>query len=603
MRAVAGLGLVLVVQGADYPDSPPLSFEADVTITETGLTRKGHIAFDAVGKRSYEYINELEQTSYKIQEEGSLNTLSFTVIPTKPTPTCVCDKLRETAVDDPWYWFLGGAKNSTGCSGGSLYSNAMKGYPGTGVTQPFTNLCLNGQTPVYSDDGARKITFDTFTPGRPKNFNMSVLEPFLPNCAQNCNYGKAKKYTLPLLSKATPSPKVGDPAQEPPASFSADVTFKSSTSTDKGTYAVDAVARRSYMYHEGSESTKLVIQEDGYLETYVYTIIATQPNPTCVCKRFSPSAVQSPWFIYLDGAQNSSGCSGGSLYTNSMKAYPGAGSSPIPQSICLNGATPVYTEAGDSRITFDTFTAGRPAAWNVSALTQFLPACVRDCNDAGVGETVASELFRFPENKAVKRQTAPKKKVAAAGNWPQSPAASFSAEVTFTAPGGVSSKGTVQWDSVARRAYTTHADSQQTKYTLQNVENRLQTYVYTVVPTQPSPTCVCNVLENTDVRDPWYIFMGGAMNSTGCSGGTLYTNEMEGFAGSNILPPPSSICMNGNTPVYSEHGSSRVTYDSFTAGRPSEWNTTALEEFLPSCSLTCNTVRGQGVFHHVVHNF
>jgi len=305
----------------------------------------------------------------------------------------------------------------------------------------------------------------------------------------------------------------------------------------------------------------------------------------------------------LDGVQNSTGCSGGSLYTNSMKAYPGAGSSPIPRSICMNGATPVYTDTGDERITFDTFTAGRPAQWNISSLLPNLPDCTHDCNEAAAGETVSSELFRFPENKGIKRQTAPKKEVAAAGNWPQSPPASFSADVTFTAPGGVTSKGSVVWDSVARRAYTYNADSQQTKITLQNVGNRIQTYVYNVIPTEPSPTCDCYVLENTDVADPWYIFMGGAMNSTGCSGGTLFTNKMQGNIGSNVLPPPSSICMNGNTPVYSERGGSRVTYDTFTAGRSSEWNTTALDKFLPSCSEACNTVRGQGVFHHMVHTF
>eukprot|EP00756_Hemistasia_phaeocysticola_P040357 Hpha_TRINITY_DN16859_c2_g1::TRINITY_DN16859_c2_g1_i1::g.152560::m.152560 len=600
MRSAVGIGLLLVGAQADWPSSPPESFTADVTIEESGLTTTGKIAWDAVGKRTYEYNSDSEQTTIQVQDADMLNTLTYTVVPTHPSPTCVCERAasKETAL--LWYQYLGGAKNASGCSGGTLYTNPLYGYPGTGTGRtPSANLCLNGQTPVYADSGTRKITFKTFTAGRPTKFNMTALEPFLPGCAMNCNYGKTPKVNQPLLSKLLTA-QAGDMPQQPADSFEADITLSQGGETSKGKYSVDAVARRSYMYHADSGTTKLVIQEDGALQTYVYTVVSTQPNPTCVCKRFSPQTVGNPWYVFLNGVQNSSGCSGGSLYTNPMTAYTGGTAQPPPESLCLNGATPVYTEAAATRMTFDTFTAGRPAKWNITALAAFLPDCTQGCNLAAEGETVTSELMRFPK---AQKQAVPKKvETVVEDDWPQAPADSFSADVTFTAPGGLKSDGKMVWDSVARRAYVYHADSQQTKFSLQNIDGNLQTYVYSVVPTKPSPTCDCDVLPNTEVRDPWYIFLGGAKNSTGCSGGSLYTNLMQGFAGAGVLPPPSSLCMNGATPVYSEHGDTRITYKTFTAGRPAEWNTTALEQFLPSCAQSCNSVQAKGVFTSIFHS-
>eukprot|EP01062_Namystynia_karyoxenos_P019368 TRINITY_DN1727_c0_g2_i2.p1 TRINITY_DN1727_c0_g2~~TRINITY_DN1727_c0_g2_i2.p1 ORF type:complete len:613 (+),score=183.24 TRINITY_DN1727_c0_g2_i2:98-1936(+) len=601
---------VAAVFAATWPDSPPTSFSADVSFLQGGIEDKGSIQWDAVGKRAMTYHSNSQQTTISIQEDGFTNVYVYTIVPTKPSPTCTCQKHNAMEVGSPWYVYLGGESNSSGCSGGSLFTNHMKGYPGGGEY----SLCLNGKTPVYADTGVVKMTYSNFKEGRPA-VNVSALEPFLPNCAANCNgalsrprslvelMATPRRPTAPQVQQAPPkisAPRVGDYPQSPPPSFSADVTFTQAGITSKGKYNWDSVARRAYQLHEDSQQTKIVIQEDGYVETYTYNVIPTKPSPTCTCKRLLSQEVGNPWYIYASAAANSSGCSGGSLYSNPMLGFPGQRST---ESICLSGSKPVYTEVGSVRITYDSFTAGRPADWNISALEQFLPDCTKDCNSR-LETSVAAFFHDVPAKAAAPAKPAAPAPKAPQGTsqWPPMLQSSFSADVTWTVA-GLDEKGSMAWDSEAHRAYYYHEDSLQTKIVLQGADGDLNTYVYNIVATKPTPTCTCQTLPDTEVTDPWYIYYGGSLNSTGCSGGTLYTNPMKGYSGNNVLPSPQSICLSGTTPKYTDSGVTKVTFNSFTAGRPQKWNTSALEPFLPNCAMNCNQARRPvSLFSEVFHS-
>jgi len=158
--------------------------------------------------------------------------------------------------------------------------------------------------------------------------------------------------------------------------------------------------------------------------------------------------------------------------------------------------------------------------------------------------------------------------------------------------GGLKHKGFIDYDAVAHRMVSFNEDSLETTITMQgSVGNNGVTaaicYRYSIIPTNPGSSCNCAKVTSCELVDPWYIYMGGASNSSGCSGGSLYTNAMVGYNGHNYAVRPSNMCVSGQNVAWTQEGSLKITYDTFTPGRPSAFNTTALEPHLPECMLSC----------------
>lgn len=378
------------------------------------------------------------------------------------------------------------------------------------------------------------------------------------------------------------------------------MTYTTEGSTVKSTGIIqwDAVAHRGMTYRSDSGETTIFLQEEDdqfieELQTSVFTIGAEQPNPSCTCRRYEDRVVGNMWYVFAGGATNSSGCSGGSLYTNPAHVYPGRNVMHQEANICMSGSsTPVYSQIAEARITYDTFTAGRPKTWNITALESRLPACLAGCNTVSKDDPqdFLSLLHQPPKKHAPTPVKLPK--VPAVGDgWPSAPSASFSAEVEFNT-GGIKSGGFIEYDAEARRYVQFAAEASQTKIVIQEqpkegVESSY-VYVYNVVPTNPGTSCTCKYRASTDLSNPWYTYLGGASNSSsGDCSGSLFTNQMKGYSGRNTVPGPTSLCMNGATPVWSEEGNTRITYTSFTAGRPKAFNTTALDPHLPVCAMGC----------------
>eukprot|EP01061_Rhynchopus_euleeides_P009336 TRINITY_DN18496_c0_g1_i1.p2 TRINITY_DN18496_c0_g1~~TRINITY_DN18496_c0_g1_i1.p2 ORF type:complete len:193 (+),score=61.21 TRINITY_DN18496_c0_g1_i1:62-640(+) len=164
-------------------------FEAEVSLSRSGLNYTGWMQVDTTGHRYAEFLDQPQQMTVVVQPAGRTFTYKYITVPTTPVPTCTCSRQTERTLGDYWWQYMNARRfNQETCTGyktgksGNLYTLDGTAY-GSGSLQ----LCqAQDGTPLYISDSTGTTEFLTYKPGRISQFNMSEVQKALPGCASGC---------------------------------------------------------------------------------------------------------------------------------------------------------------------------------------------------------------------------------------------------------------------------------------------------------------------------------------------------------------------------------------------------------------------------------
>eukprot|EP00756_Hemistasia_phaeocysticola_P033973 Hpha_TRINITY_DN16497_c0_g1::TRINITY_DN16497_c0_g1_i1::g.161103::m.161103 len=526
---LAAVGLLTATLGAD---SLVVSgdYEAKVTFTVGGLDYKGTVLADKSGRRFFKYIEGLEEYTYVYQIPGKYVTFTYT----NNTAGCDCMSTRDGYVS-PWER-LADAADEGECDKGRLYRWKGSNY----LANDFLACITPEGTPVYTEEGTLRTTYHSFTDVRP-----DFPTPDLLSCQKSCNAHPHDKVVRTGASfnathhhhKSAPTPPTV------PLDFSAEVTFIQGGLKYPGRVMHDGSGRRHFKYTSGLEEYTYVYQVPEKSVTQTYT------NNTAGCSCLSNSASEvRDGFPQLSQAIKAGSCDGGGEDSGTL--WIGQVHNLVnvkQQKICLAAdGVPLWTEQPGLRVEYHSFTAGRPSFPDVDLLS-----CQAACNQAADSAT-----------------SAPPAHPAASGSESTlfggdlTKIADFSADVTFV-QAGLKYKGRLAVDSTGKRSFAYMSGLEQYTYRLQ-APGVAASYVYTNL----TSGCVCSNAYDTLQGDYWAhvpnsYYVGSCGTSKGA--GDLWRNENRNLVGVGSF----QVCFDSDgKPLYTEKGTSRIEFDTFTTGRP-----------------------------------
>ena len=177
------LAFASCVVAQDAPPTPPLSFTANITQVQGGQILHGFIAWDAVGKRTFEYVKEFEATTYQFQKLGTAEVYSYYIT----TSGCTCTVMKSAIIESYFRELASAAKNSTGCPGGGSGTYwANNAFPGLyGAAQ--SGFCFDGSTPVSMINGQVLTTFSNFKNSVvASDFPVEPIQSMIQACSSGC---------------------------------------------------------------------------------------------------------------------------------------------------------------------------------------------------------------------------------------------------------------------------------------------------------------------------------------------------------------------------------------------------------------------------------
>lgn len=184
MRTLVILAAVIAVIRAtgDLPPTLNNDFSANVTINQGGQILHGSLYWDYTGQRTYQWIQELNQSTYSFQPFGETTLYSFTMT----TSGCTCTVAKSTVVTPMFGELATAIKSSKPCKGG-VTGTLWENNAFSALQQaPQKSFCIDGTTPVYMYDGVTLTTFKNGNLGRSAPFPTEPLESQASACSGQC---------------------------------------------------------------------------------------------------------------------------------------------------------------------------------------------------------------------------------------------------------------------------------------------------------------------------------------------------------------------------------------------------------------------------------